>query len=147
LIYGNRTRCRGARLEAGLLPQDRAMTRMPLLLLATLALAFAPTPDARAADAERGRALYESRCDNCHADSVHGRAKREASGFDSLRGWVRRWSGNLGLKWTDDEVDDVSVWLNGRYYKFPCPPTACKVTGQAGRGPQFATAAGSTGAS
>jgi hypothetical protein len=83
-----------------------------------------------AADAERGRALYETRCDSCHAVSVHGRAKREASGFESLRGWVRRWSGNLGLKWTDEEIDDVAVYLNGRFYRFTCPPSACKATGQ-----------------
>ncbi len=98
---------------------------LPFAVLA-LALPFA----AWGADAERGRALYEARCDSCHAESVHGRAKREASGFDSLRGWVRRWSGNLGLRWTDEEVDDVAVYLNGRYYRFACPPTACKVTGQ-----------------
>ena len=56
---------------------------LPLALLCLgLALPFA----APGADAERGRALYESRCDGCHAESVHGRAKREASGFDALRG-------------------------------------------------------------
>lgn len=98
------------------------------------------------ADAERGRALYEQRCDSCHAESVHGRAKREANGFESLRGWVRRWSGNLGLKWSAEEIDDVSRYLNGRYYRFACPPDTCRKSGAAGGAPQF-TAIGSTGAS
>ncbi len=122
------------------------MTGARPMLLACIVLACAWGLPARAADAERGRALYDSRCDSCHAESVHGRVKREASGFESLRGWVRRWSGNLGLKWSDEEIDDVAAWLNGRHYKFPCPPTACKATGRAGGSPQVAEA-GSTGAS
>lgn len=108
---------------------------------APLALACALPLAASGADAERGRGLYESRCDNCHAESVHGRARREARGFDSLRGWVRRWSGNLDLKWTAEEIDDVTVYLNARYYRFNCPPSACKVTGRAqGASPQVAAA-------
>ena len=60
---------------------------------------------------------------------MHGRAKRAASGLRvDLRGWVRRWSANLGLKWTDDEVDDVTAYLNARYYRFACPPPDCKAT-------------------
>jgi mono/diheme cytochrome c family protein len=117
------------------------MIRFRPIRHALLALACALPPAASAADAERGRSLYESRCDNCHTESVHGRAKREASGFESLRGWVRRWSGNLGLKWTDEEIDDVTVYLNGRYYRFACPPSACKATGQADGAFRFARAA------
>lgn len=117
------------------------MNRVRSLPLAVLGLAVALPFAASGADAGRGRALYETRCDSCHAESVHGRARREASGFESLRGWVRRWSGNLGLKWTDEEVDDVAVYLNGRYYRFACPPSACKVTGQAGDATRLATKA------
>ena len=117
-----------------------------LMRFAPLAFACALPFAASGADAERGRALYETRCDSCHAASVHGRAKREANGFDAVRGWVQRWSGNLGLKWTAEEIDDVTVFLNGRYYRFPCPPTACKATGQVDHAPAFVTAA-SPGAS
>jgi mono/diheme cytochrome c family protein len=105
------------------------MIRLRPILVASLCLACALPLPTTAADADRGRALYETRCDSCHAQSVHGRAKREASGFESLRGWVRRWSANLGLKWTDEEVDDVTVYLNGRFYRFACPPSTCKATG------------------
>lgn len=120
------------------------MSRSLPLCLAPLVLAFALP--ASGADAVRGRALYESRCGGCHAESVHGRARREAGGFEALRGWVRRWSANLDLKWTAEEVDDVSVYLNGLYYRFPCPPGACRPLGQAGASPQV-TASGPAGAS
>jgi mono/diheme cytochrome c family protein len=79
------------------------------------------------ADAERGAALYESRCGECHTTSVHGRAKRVAKDFNDVRGWVNRWNDNLGLHWGDEEIDDVSVYLNNTYYRYACPPTVCKV--------------------
>jgi len=80
-----------------------------------------------AADAERGRELYELRCGECHSESVHGRAKRVATDFADVRRWVGRWSGNLGLRWSDSEIEDVSVYLNNTYYRYPCPREVCKV--------------------
>lgn len=86
-----------------------------------------------AADADRGRELYESRCGECHSESVHGRAKREATDFKDVRRWVSRWRDNLGLRWGDDEIDDVSVYLNDTYYRYPCPREVCKVVSLAQR--------------
>jgi mono/diheme cytochrome c family protein len=105
----------------------------PHALLAMLAAALiASAPVTAAADSERGRGLYETRCGNCHSHSVHGREKREARDFEAVRGWVRRWSGNLGLAWTDDDINDVSEHLNALYYRYPCPTHICRATG---RGP------------
>lgn len=99
------------------------------------ALSMLATPDtASGADVARGRALYELRCGGCHADSVHGRAKRVAVDFDDVRRWVSRWSETLALGWKDDEVDDVAVHLNITYYAYACPPRICKVVSLA-RGP------------
>ncbi len=97
---------------------------LPAIALCTLLA----TP-AAAGDALRGRALYEGGCTGCHAESVHGRAHRQAADFESVRRWVRRWSDNLGLKWNEDEVSDVATHLNERYYRFACPPADCKATG------------------
>lgn len=100
-------------------------------LVATAALAapllLAAALGAPAADAERGRALYELRCGGCHSESVHRRAKRVAGDFDDVRRWVDRWNETLALRWTGEEVDDVSLYLNGKYYRYPCPPRVCKV--------------------
>jgi cytochrome c5 len=102
------------------------MRPAPLAAIAFCALLAWP---ASAADAQRGRALYEAGCTGCHAESVHGRAKREAADLESVRRWVRRWSATLGLKWSEEEVGDVAAHLNARYYRFGCPPEECKATG------------------
>jgi hypothetical protein len=88
--------------------------------LAADRLPGAPGPD-------RGEALYELRCLSCHATSVHGREKRVARDFGEIRTWVERWNATLRLDWSSEEIDDVAIHLNRRYYRYPCPPTACKV--------------------
>jgi hypothetical protein len=77
------------------------------------------------ADAGRGATLYEARCDVCHGTSVHAREARKATSFDTLRRQVARWDAELGRAWSADEIDDVTVFLNQRYYKFPCPANVC----------------------
>ncbi|MGE3450745.1 MAG: cytochrome C [Burkholderiales bacterium] len=89
---------------------------------------------AAAADARRGRILYEAHCGSCHAESVHGRESRAAANYEAVRGWVRRWAANLSLRWTDEEVADVASHLNERYYRFACPPSDCRRTGGVGDG-------------
>jgi hypothetical protein len=96
------------------------------------ALALAAGPEPLPAAPERGAALYELRCGGCHFESVHGRERREARSFAEVRAWVSRWSGTLALPWTEEEIDEVAVYLNRRHYRYPCPPTACKVVS---RGP------------
>ena len=99
-----------------------------LAAAATVALAASlAAPGVRAGDAGRGRALYESHCASCHSQSVHGREKRVARDFEDVRAWVARWNANLALHWGEEEIEDVTLYLNGAYYRFPCPPSACKV--------------------
>lgn len=97
-----------------------------VVFLAAFALLLAPRA-APGADAERGRALYESSCASCHTQSVHGRAKRVAKDFGAVREWVSRWNHDLAIGWSAEEIDDVAVHLNMRYYRYPCPPRICKV--------------------
>ena len=106
------------------------MRRAFIPAVAVLIAELAGPGSAPAADIERGRILYEARCDGCHTQSVHGRDKRVAADFASVRTWVRRWNENLGLKWTDGEIEDVAVYLNARHYRFACPPPACPATGR-----------------
>ena len=79
-----------------------------------------------AADAERGKVLYETRCIACHTSSVHNRDARKAKSFAALRAQVLRWSAEIGGNWSADEVDDVTRYLNQRYYAYPCPVSVCK---------------------
>jgi mono/diheme cytochrome c family protein len=95
--------------------------------IASLALSLAGLPAAEAAaDAERGKILYETRCSACHASSVHKRSARKAKSFDGLRAQVLRWSAEAGGNWSADEIDDVTLYLNQRYYRLPCAPSVCK---------------------
>jgi mono/diheme cytochrome c family protein len=79
----------------------------------------------QAADAERGRALYETRCVGCHETSVHGRARRTAADCAAVRAEVVRWNEHGGGTWSSEEVDDVTLWLNERYYRFPVESMRC----------------------
>ena len=81
---------------------------------------------ALAADVERGRTLYETRCNVCHATGVHIRQSRKAVNFDGIREQVVRWNRELGGTWGADEIDDVSVFINGRYYFYRCPEIICR---------------------
>jgi mono/diheme cytochrome c family protein len=97
------------------------------LAIASLALGLAGlSAPAAAADAERGGRLYETRCNGCHASSVHQRSARKAKSFDGVRVQVLRWSNEAGGTWSGDEIDDVALYLNQRYYRFPCPQSVCK---------------------
>ncbi len=101
-----------------------------VVVIAAILILFG-TRGVSGADAQRGAALYESRCGSCHSESVHGRQKRVAKDFAEVREQVSRWNVNLGLRWGDEEIDDVTVYLNNTYYRFACPPQACKVVSSA----------------
>lgn len=71
------------------------------------------------AGTERGQLLYENHCMSCHVSTVHIREQRKAKTPAELRAAIRRWSGELKIVWTEDELADVYQYLNNRYYKFP----------------------------
>lgn len=95
-------------------------------VIAAFAMLLVPR-GASGADAARGAILYEARCGECHSESVHGRTKRVAADFDDVRRWVKRWNENLGSRWGDEEIDDVTFYLNKAYYRYACPPRICKI--------------------
>lgn len=106
-------------------PRMPALCRAPhAWLIAGLLLAAVACP-AIAADAARGRTLYESRCDGCHSAGVHERASRKATDFEGIRAQVVRWNAQLGGAWRREEIDDVAVYLNDRFYRYPCPDALC----------------------
>ena len=91
------------------------------LVLAALGLA----PPAAATDAARGQALYESRCGGCHTKSVHQREARKAATFEGVLAQVSRWNAALGGDWNAEDIEDVAMYLNQRYYRYPCPASVC----------------------
>ena len=83
---------------------------------AVLALLFA-AGDSRAADSQRGRLLYENHCTVCHTSVVHVRERRKADSRADIQSWILRWQKELGLQWGSVEIDDVTEFLNERYYR------------------------------
>ena len=98
----------------------RALPAAMVLGLCTLTGAQA------AGDAVRGQMLYETRCLACHERSVHQKSARKAKSFEGVRAQVLRWSAEVGGLWSADEIDDVTLYLNERYYRYPCPEKLCK---------------------
>lgn len=96
-------------------------SRSYVSLLAALASLAAVAPVAALGagmpDVERGRALYENHCIGCHGRSVHARPGKTPPTHDELRQIVVRWTRAEGLDWTDEEVADVSAYLERVVYR------------------------------
>jgi hypothetical protein len=95
---------------------------LPPLVAALATLVPAATP---AADPDRGRELYEIACTACHGRSVHARSPRSVRSCAELRATVVRFAGLQRRTWDANDVDDVVLWLNLRYYGFPMEETRC----------------------
>jgi mono/diheme cytochrome c family protein len=108
-----------------MIPSARNGLLRAAIALVAVGLAGLPGPVA-AADAARGSVLYETRCNACHASSVHNRSARKAKSFDGIRTQVLHWTAESGGSWSADEIDDLTLYLNQRYYRFPCPQSVCR---------------------
>lgn len=94
------------------------------LAVAAFVLAGAAAP-AAAGDAQRGRMLYETHCLQCHSEGISTREQKIAGSYPEVKAQVVRWYRNIRLNWTPDEVEDVSRYLNERFYRYPCPGGDC----------------------
>lgn len=99
------------------------MQRLPALpaLLLGLTLAAMPFVDAAAQTPSRGELLYSTHCIACHATQMHWREKRLATDWPSLSAQVRRFQGVAKLGWNDDDILEVTRYLNDTIYRFPSP--------------------------
>lgn len=88
-----------------------------LLTPAAIGSAFAQSGGAQGRD--RGAALYDLHCSACHTAQVHWRDTRLATDWSTLRAQVRRWQGNQNLGWNEPDIDAVTRYLNGLYYRYP----------------------------
>jgi mono/diheme cytochrome c family protein len=73
---------------------------------------------ASSADFDRGKALYEEHCQHCHEDWEHSREESAGvASLDGLRARVAAWSMHSGLGWSAEEIDEVTSYLNQRFYR------------------------------
>ena len=67
---------------------------------------------------DRGRALYEARCEQCHTPNIHSRPNKRALTRDELRGTVDQMRRVSSLGWTPEEIEDVVEYLDRTRYRF-----------------------------
>ncbi|MCG6865359.1 MAG: cytochrome c [Thiogranum sp.] len=93
----------------------RVIRRHTVVIVAAL---LGISGSAAAEQFDRGQALYENHCQACHEDWAHKREQARAVGsLDALRARVSGWSVHSGLDWSAEEIDDVTSYLNRRFYK------------------------------
>lgn len=97
------------------------MLRRLTLALSCAYFAHPAAAGSQTADAERGALLYETHCISCHSTEIHWRDKRRATDWDSLQSEVRRWQDNAALDWREEDIVEVTRYLNTRYYHYPAP--------------------------
>ena len=71
---------------------------------------------------DRGQALYENHCRECHESWAHSRDGRHVTTLDGLRQRVAAWSIHSSLNWNQQEIDDVADYLNRHFYQFSNKP-------------------------
>jgi mono/diheme cytochrome c family protein len=96
---------------------------MPLmknqLLVSICLLALSGSVAAAVADVDtksRGQLLYENHCTRCHSSVAHTRTPRRVNNLDELAVWVKKWADLSKLNWSQEELHDVTDYLNAEYY-------------------------------
>ncbi len=92
-------------------------------LFGLLALFF--SIDSYAIDVTNGKRLHDKNCVSCHNNMLVGdgtriytRKDHKIRSFSSLQQQVQRCATNLNIQWFNDEITDVSHYLNDSFYKF-----------------------------
>ena len=69
----------------------------------------------------RGGLLYSTHCSACHTSTIHWREQKLATDWVSLKAQVKRWQRYTKLRWSEEEIVDVTSYLNTYYYNFTSP--------------------------
>lgn len=89
------------------------------VLAAMLLAAIAGTVGAQ--NAERGKALYETHCFECHYERIHKRdpARSQVRSYPALQAEVGRWAELAKQRLSISDLDDIAEYLNRSHYRLP----------------------------
>jgi mono/diheme cytochrome c family protein len=62
--------------------------------------------------------LYSTHCSTCHNSTIHWREQKLATDWTSLKAQVNRWQRYTKLRWSEQDINDVTAYLNTYYYDF-----------------------------
>ena len=87
-------------------------------VLPTAVLTFSLVPIALAEEAQTGKQLVDTHCYKCHGTEVYTRTDRRVTSLPALHSQVRRCELSLGLKWFDQDIENVADYLNKEFDRF-----------------------------
>ena len=90
---------------------------MRALLLATLPATASWSAHALTGDPVRGEKLH-AKCLDCHGTGPYAPDKRKIKSLKALRSEVKRWGTYYAPALSEQEVEDITAWLNLTFYKF-----------------------------
>ena len=96
---------------------ERKMTNKILLSAALLWASL--SAGAQAQDPVLGKELYDGRCLACHKEAPYGKGPPMALTLENLRAAAKLWDSiSPGTLWTRQDLDDVTSYLNQKYYHY-----------------------------
>ncbi|WP_298611094.1 cytochrome c [uncultured Thiothrix sp.] len=72
-------------------------------------------------NAPPGKALHDANCISCHDAKVYTRVERKVLDYTQLAAQVKRCDANLGSRLFDEDLAQITDYLNQAYYKYPKP--------------------------
>ncbi len=87
-----------------------------LLIFLTI-IPFLVTP-VLAIDLENGKSLHDDNCLRCHDESKYTRKNRIVKNFQQLYERIKQCELMAELTWFDEEIADVTAYLNNQFYYF-----------------------------
>ena len=92
------------------------VTKTTTLVLSGLLISSSALANGNAAN---GKALFTaSKCGTCHGTEIYTSKDRKVKNLKALEAAVRLNDSKLNTNWFDEDVKDVTAYLNQQYYKF-----------------------------
>lgn len=91
---------------------------MKILFLSAFIMMWMFTSPVHALDIENGKTLHNENCLRCHDVSMYTRDNRLVNSFYELRTRIRDCELMAEAAWFDEEIDDVTAYLNQAFYHF-----------------------------
>ncbi len=95
------------------------MTKIQLTLGLVLSGLLISSTAIASGNAANGKTLFTgSKCGTCHGTEVYTSKDRKVKSLKDLEAAVRLNDSKLNTNWFDEDVKDVTAYLNQQYYKF-----------------------------